>query len=201
MRSGTAPPRWTFHAVVLIPMAYLLWGASTPQGGSTLLAIAAVLALLLAAVMWGAALLAWVIARVRGRAMGSGWWFVIAPLAGLLFVGALAGNVPLRARWFVSLPSLDRIVADGPSSAGPDDVVSIEVPDRVGLYRVDGADRVGANTFVYVAAGSSDGVFLTGAGFAHLPDGPSWDLYPGGDCDRVEYDHLGGDWYSWACYW
>lgn len=197
-----APPRWTFHGVVAVPTLWLLWTASDPRGGGFLVWVAMGLALLVAAGVWCVLALAWVIARIRGSAVGSWRWLVVAPVCGLLFVGLLRADVPLRARWLGSLPALDRIAAADVAATDSTEIAPIEVPGLVGTYRVERASRVGDDTWVYVPIGLWDGPFLLAAGFAHLPNGPSDDFLAGGEFyERIEYEHLGGDWYAWSGYW
>ncbi|MFN8075706.1 MAG: hypothetical protein U0Q15_09825 [Kineosporiaceae bacterium] len=111
---------------------------------------------------------------------------LVAPLTAALVVGLVAVDAPLRLRWAVSRSAFAREVAD----------VTADVPRAghgwIGLYRMDGAQRV------------ADGVLFTGScdletspcGVALLTGPPPEVGTPA--ADSRTFQPLDGGWYRWA---
>jgi hypothetical protein len=108
-------------------------------------------------------------------------WFAVAPLAGLLVAAALVSNLPMQARWSIAQDNFDRVVRALPPG---EDGEFPAVPERVGTYRVVGAERVFGGVR-----------FATGEDFFGA-DGFAW--FPNRAPSRGAYEHLRGDWYVWS---
>ncbi len=179
-------PGRLFHAAVALLSGALLWAYSGPRVDLTLWIPVVVLAGL-AAVLWGARLITFLVASIRNRSAGSGLSWLIAPAFGLVVLVHIAGGIPLWARWTVSRPAFEAVVQQRQASGeeGPD------VLGRLGLYQVD---------LLLESDGSllfSDRGDVFDSGFAYLPDGPRTDLVVGSS-RPLDFEPLGGPWYAWT---
>lgn len=198
-RSGSGPagrfaPRapWrAFHLAVVAGAALLLWAYSYP-GVSFLSLVVAVGVLGLAVLAW----LVWV-AMFGIRRRRWSWWFVPAPLIGVLVVALVVTDVPLRSRWAMSRGAFEAIVATMPPAGMVEqDWARVPVPTRIGAYHITAAVMVPEGVLFWEATGSA----LDDAGFAYLPDGPKPTLRSG-SFEAPSFTHLGGAWYSWTASW
>ncbi|WP_214317945.1 hypothetical protein [Nonomuraea sediminis] len=95
-------------------------------------------------------------------------------MAGLVYAGA-----PVRARFELSRPALERFAASKP--AGED-------ARWVGLFHVESVERIpGGVRFLVVGSG-----FLDHHGFVFSPE-----RAPEDDGEGFRYAHLSGPWYTW----
>jgi hypothetical protein len=184
-------PWRVFHVVVLVASAVLLWAYSYPGVSLLLLAVAVG--------VWGLAVLAWLVWVAMfgiGRRRWS-WWFVPAPLVGVLVVTLVVVDVPLRARWAMSRAAFEAVVATlPPAGQAGQEWVSVAVPARIGGYRITSAVVAPDAVIFWEATGSG----LDDAGFAYLPDGPKPTL-ENGSFEAPSFKHLDGVWYSWTASW
>ncbi|WCO65615.1 hypothetical protein PO878_14010 [Iamia majanohamensis] len=188
------PPRWFFHLVLLVPVAVVLWGATSPYGAFLPLVFGAGGIVLLAGV-WLARAVAFAAASLRRPR--SARWLAVAPIAGVVVVALMVADVPLRLRWAQSRPAFEEVVAtvDADDEAPVDDDPTVAgFPRRLGSYEVTSVlDWDGGTAFV-----EADGGFIDDTGFVHLPDGPD----ALSDQQRVGFvldlRHLEGDWYTFT---
>jgi hypothetical protein len=124
-------------------------------------------------------------------------WALVAPAGALLVAALVATDAPLAARWDLSRGSFEAHLRDLPAEPAPDaDWVDLEVPSRLGLYRVTGAERVPGGVVFHEA----DGAGFDSAGFAYLPAGPTPALDTGW-FENPQFRPLGGPWYAWTASW
>lgn len=167
------------------------WSESLPGGGFWLL-IGGFWLLVLAGTCWLVFAALWAADRRRGRRSRVPAWSLVAA-ATLVAGGAvlLAADVPLRVRWAVSEGAFDDAVqAAAPTGTSPDG--PIEVPGRLGAYRIVGAERLG--TAVLIETPDAAGIFVR-AGFIHVPDGLA--SLPERITGGASFEPLGDDWYAW----
>jgi hypothetical protein len=185
------PPWWWFHALVAVAAACLLWAFSVP-GVFFLLGMGAAGVLALAGLIWAA----WVLTIGLRRRTWS-WWFVVAPVLGVIVLALLSAGVPLQSRWATSRSAFDTVVASLPPAADTGNERSpVTVPARIGSYDITMAYRVPAGVVFHEETGN----VIDDAGFAYLPDGPKPDL-ENGSFESPVFRHLGGPWYGWTASW
>lgn len=185
-------PGWLFHAVAAVGAAGLLLSDSYPTGGFMPL-LFGFWVLLGCAALWLARLVAYLAGRSRHRS-GPAWPFAVAPVAGVLVVAIAASGFPLQARWGLSEGAFDaradalvaRVEA-GEAKPGSNLIRN----DRVALYTVAFAHVDEDGNVFFSIEGSG---FIDGGGFARFPDGPP----EPSDLHESEYQHLGGDWYTYV---
>lgn len=195
------PPRLWFHLALVVPAAVLIWADGLPGGASVLVWIFCGLALAVLGTAWATRLLSWSVARRQERAVGTGTWFVVAPLLAVGLAVALVSGVALEVRFGDARSDLDRLVADAPP-AGPDQVIPFEAAPWVGTYRVDDAVRVGDAVVVTIASPLSGGLADLDAGFVHVPGAPpTAELFEAQASGVVDLEHLVDDWYAWSSGW
>jgi hypothetical protein len=169
-----------------------MWSASLPAG-SFWLWLGALWLLLGAGACWCAFAAVWVAGRRRCRAPRVPGWTLPVAAAMVVAAGALAvADVPLRARWAASEQAFDDVVVRAQVDGSPSGRARIEVPRRIGAYRIDAAERIDSATLFETAG--SPGIFGT-EGFAHLPDGP--ESLPPDRSMGMSFEPLGDDWYTW----
>lgn len=189
-RLPARPPRWLFHLVLVTLTVVLLSAFSVPGFGLPAFVISIEL-LVVAAVVW----LVRLVAFVRIQRTWS-WWFALAPVGGLLVLALVMTDAPFNARWAVSRGAFQATVADLPQAAAVTEWERVDVPARLGAYRIDRAYRVPGGILFYEATGSGS----ADAGFAYLPAGPAPSLESGA-FERPRFEHLGGAWYAWTASW
>jgi len=190
-RRRPGPPRWLFHGVAALAALALLWAYSYP-GMQVYFWLGSLLALLLLAAVW---LVRLVIALWRPRQWS--WWFVVAPVGGLLTLALLTYGVPLHARFVLSESAFQAQVKDLP--AAPTDGAEwtdLAHPERIGSYRIIEVNRIAGGVVFWEANGD----FFDSVGFAWLPDGPSAVL-ESGSFENPQFTHLQGPWYAWTASW
>jgi hypothetical protein len=175
----------------VLPALGLLWSHTVPGFAFFLWSGSAAL-LFLGSVVWGVRLVAYALARRRGRAEGRARWFLIAPAAGVLALTLILADVPLRARWYIGRSDFEAVVDEAMED---EDYSSIE-SQRIGLYNITYVYRQAEAVIFY----ERTGVLSDDAGFAYLPNGPFPELENGG-FERPEFRHLGGPWYAWTASW
>lgn len=185
------PPGRLFH-LLLVPLALIwLWSWSVP-GLNFLLWIPSVWALGVGALVWGVRLLTYVVASVRGEPTSGGRWFLLAPACGVLALGLVIADVPLKARWAISRADFEEVVDE---ALADDDHRSVE-HRRLGLYIITLVYRQRDAVIFYELTGA----LSHDAGFAYLPDGPFPELEDG-SFERPQFRHLSGPWYAWTASW
>lgn len=183
----SAPPRWTFHAALILTIGCLIWAYSLP-GVSLVLQLVGFLALMALGVLWlGKLVGAW------RQYSGWSWWFALAPILVIGLSAMLHSRFPLQARWELSLPAFENLITDMPS----DGKLSVDTPTMIGSYTITSTFRVPEGVLFYEETGSS---FVDDAGFAYLPGGPTNSL-ANSNFESPTFYHLGGSWYSWTASW
>lgn len=123
-------------------------------------------------------------------------WAVGPALSGLLFLLVIT-SVPVRARFLAAQGAFDEQVANlEPAGTYTDWEHLVDVPDRLGTFRITRTGQVGNAVIFYEQTGS----FLDDAGFAYLPDGPTEELATPW-FEAPSFRHLWGDWYTWTASW
>lgn len=182
-------------AVLLAPtlagIGAWMWSRSQPGSGFWLL-IGAFWLLLAAGACWVVFAVLWLADRRRRRPPRVPVWSLVAAAVLVVSATVLAvADVPLRLRWAVSEGAFDGAVQaaapTGTSQDGP-----IDVPGRLGAYRIAGAERVG--TAVLFETEGAAGFFVR-SGFAHVPAGLA--SLPERTAGGASFDPLGDDWYAW----
>lgn len=184
------PPRWLFHAVLSAAAIGLLLAFSVPGFGLPIFVVSSEL-LGVAAVVW----LVRLVVFSRSQRTWS-WWFAVAPAGGLLAFTLILANVPFNARWALSRDALQAVVTELPPGPTGADSLLVDVPSRLGAYRIRSASQVPGGVLFYEATGNGS----DDAGFAYLPDGPTPAL-ENGSFERPVFEHLGGGWYAWTASW
>jgi hypothetical protein len=188
----TGPPKVGFHGVLAGGTGLLLWAFSAP-GFSMVHALVSLPVLAVLVPLWLVKLLLFPGQHRRWSA-----WFALAPVVAVIVVVLLAARVPLDVRWAMSRDAFEAVVASLPPPTSRDEEWSpLSVPEKIGSYRIDSADRVPDGGVIFYEA---SGNLLDDAGFAFLPGGPTQSL----DTDWFEspvFRRLGGGWYSWTASW
>jgi hypothetical protein len=178
-------------APTLVGLGAWLWSASLPGGGFWLL-FGGFWLLLAAGACWVVFAGLWLAdRRRRSRPRVPGWSLVVAAALVAAASVAAAADAPLRLRWAVSERSFDGVV-EGASDPGASRDGSIEVPGRLGAYRIAGAEQVGSAILIEVPEAA--GIFVR-AGFVHVPDGLA--SLPERVTGGASFEPLGDDWYAW----
>ena len=189
------PPGRAFHLCVALAGALQLWSWSVPGFAFFTYGVASLLSSVLAGL--------WLVKLVAdaGRRRRIGATFAVAPAAAVVVALLLAADVPFEARWAMSRSFFEAEVQRAGSAGLPEgsaaDWVGLDVPGRLGAYRVTEAYRVGDGGVVFFEA---NGNLFDNAGFAYLPNGPS----PGLENESFEapqFRHLEGKWYVWTASW
>ena len=186
------PPGWIVH--VLLGLALLVFLATSSVPGSLFrAAVWATLVVLVLVLTWVARVAGYLVARRAGRAEGSPWWLVVAPLLLVVTLLLVATDVPLQVRFAQAKGDFE------------DRVEQIDAGETEGERAVDLGGRYG--TFDISRVGeTSDGnaiVFFTSkgglfqdVGFAYIPGDPDEvDLELIGD---PQLTSLGDDWYAFT---
>jgi hypothetical protein len=200
------PPGRVLRTALALAVALLLFAASDPAAtfalpfrpvfveagaGGWEAWLLGELILALVALLWLVRTLTWLRAHRRRAAAGSARRLVLAPAlsAGLLVLAVLT-HAPLRARWELSRPAYDRLVATGERVTSPPSGIR---PRWVGAYRVSWIEG-GSGRLLVALAGTDPG--HPTVGFVRRPGGrpEAVDGFPG---ERTAID-LGGGWYAAA---
>ena len=180
---GSGDDRWVDRVpLLLVPplAAFTLWSLSAP--GAYFFAAAVSLLVWLA---FGVLLITRMIALLARQPVRRD---LLAVWTGALFVGLLVfaagvSDVPLEVRFALSEDAMnDTALAVANGSKDPATI------DRIGLWNVDGAERLGDGMRFTV----EDAGFWEGVGFAYEPNG----LPP--VLRDESYDHWRGQWYIWT---
>ncbi|MEV0647576.1 hypothetical protein AB0I28_20145 [Phytomonospora sp. NPDC050363] len=194
-RPEPSPPSqrawWILHAAVLAT-GVLITVAFSPPGFDF------VLAALMIPAPFGIAI-AWLAMFADGGHAGHrSWQLVIAPVVAAAVLVALIAQVPREARWALSRPAFDDLVATLPVPApgtAPDwDGWSDE--REIGTYTITAAFAVTGGYWFY----EDNGAFFDDAGIAYLPSGPGPELADDG-FDSARFHALGDHWYTWTHSW
>lgn len=188
------PPGRLFHVLMAVPTAVALWACSVP-GIHYFPFVAGGWLILFGAVVWGARGLTYLAARWRATARGSAWWFTIAPAAGVVVLGLLVADVPLRVRWAFAHDDFAQAAELAPAPSPTGESVPFDVPRRVGGYAISQAVRVGDAVLFYEATGA----LFDDAGFAYVPNGRAEELSI--HVAVRELRSLGDDWYAFTATW
>jgi hypothetical protein len=125
-------------------------------------------------------------AAVRDRTSPSLWrrlcWLVVPVIVLLALLGVATGGVA-RARFELSRPALDQLVAEAAGGR-------TTFPDRVGLYGVEWVDAWGDEVRVVVG-----GLFLDSLGFVWFQDDTMTNARADEMCD-CDSESLGGGWWT-----
>lgn len=186
------PPRRLFHGVLVATGIVVLWAFSFP-GVHFIAVIPCIWIVGVAAITWTVRGVTYLVARRKGKAHGSAWWFALAPLGAVALGALLSASVPLRLRWEFSKSAFDKAVEDVRSDP---EVWSAWNPRRIGMYKVNVVRVVPQGILFYDDVGS----FIDDAGFAYLPEGPSDDM-ASGIFEHPQWFALGDHWYAWTASW
>lgn len=187
----SVPPGWPFHLICAMPATALLWGATGP--GTTWWALGGIAGALALVAVWVVRLIAhgWVNGPDRRR-------FLIAPAGGVLVVALIVLDVPLQARWAVAHDAFDQFVEALPAAESAEEQPRIDVPARIGGYRISWIERVDGGVLFHSPAPCG---FLDDAGFGWFPEGPNPDALDNGGFERPEFSRIRGPWYTWCASW
>ena len=189
------------HAVCVLLGLFIVWIQANPYAGmfEWLFAIWAVIPL---AGYWFVRLCVclWRTRRVAPA-------FLVAPLGGMLLFGLSVANAPVKVVWAVNQGTFDAVVRDlqplpapTPSDCESDACISgvLNVPKRIGMYRVDGAERVHGGIIFWT---DQECGLLDNAGISWFPDGRPEPEKLHGFFESPDFTHLRGPWYSWCASW
>lgn len=149
-------------------------------------------ALAVLAIVWAVRAFLWWRRRSDKDARHSPRWFVAAPLAGVLALGAAWTDLPLRTRWALAKDDFARQL---PAALADSTYRDIR-PHRLGTYNIVAIDR-NLDAVIFTEA---TGDLFDDAGFAYLPNGPHREL-ANGSFENPQFVSLGGHWYSWTASW
>lgn len=125
-------------------------------------------------------------------------------VAGVILAIAISGvafNLPAKARFALSAPAFDQLVAQAgqsPKQLDESDApeFSCACPKVIGLYAIDHCE---VTSFGYLFFDPLGNALVDYAGFAYLPYGKR--LQSNGAFELQELVHLRGDWYAFAASW
>jgi hypothetical protein len=186
-RALLRPPGLLLQSVSAVIVATLFYEASAPEGAMFPdIGLGFVVSILLIAVWLGRLVISAILARYfaaplfANRSVGRRW--ISWPIAILLCVVLIESGAPLRVRFWISRPAMDRLAQE---------IMQLPLggskwPNRnVGLYRTYRIDRFeGGMRFLVTYKPSGCG------GFAYFSDRSP----PSG---TTEFEHFSGPWYLW----
>jgi hypothetical protein len=137
--------------------------------------------------------LAWLILAITelaGRRLPLAVTMAVIPLLVIGGTGFAARiELPLLARFALSRPAFDQVIADrGETAPGA------PCPKRIGSYRIRSCRTIGSDTY-YTAR---DAGLLDSVGFVYLPEGAPIDPPTN---TSIRYAQLRGPWYSFVETW
>lgn len=191
-RLSRRPPRLFFHGILIAAALAELWSFSFP-GVHFFGMIVPFWVLGIASIIWLVRLLAYGMAWRHRRHNGPARWFLVAPLGGLLVLGLLMANVPLKARWQVGKHDFEQALQGAERAPAKWEG---RIDRRVGTYRITHVGVVEHGVLFY----EHTGALSDDAGFAYLPNGPSPDM-SNGNFENPQWVALGDHWYSWVASW
>lgn len=195
-RLAGQPPRWFFHLVLVVPLAALLWSATTP-GGLFSTVLVAVPAIGVLGIIW--VVRAVLVLAITPRAPRFARWLAVAPVGGALVLALIVTDVPLKARWAQSRPDFEQVVAaddlTGPGGSARQGWVPVPgFPRRVGSYDITNATRRGEEVLFVEAHGG----FIDPVGFGYLPSGPDATNRQSSLGLLLDIEPLGSGWYTFT---
>ena len=164
-RKGWRPPRLIFHTFVLLTALTLIWSASLPGWSFDSFMLGATATFILG-VVWVIRLIEALIRRRPSK------WFLAAPVLAALAALIIASGAPLAIRWNLSQPAFDRAATS--FQAKSDDGGSHSNKQRIGLYTIDGWERLGDGSVV-LALSSGGGLVVYYPPGTRLPTPGSYD--------------------------
>ena len=164
-RKGWRPPRLIFHTFVLLTALTLIWSASAPGWALSSL-ILGTMATFILGLTWAVRLVEALVRRDPSR------WFLAAPALTGLAALIIASGAPLAIRWNLSQPAFDRAATSFQTKA--DDGGFHANKQRIGLYTIDGWDRLGDGSVV-LALSSGGGLVVYYPPGTRLPTPGSYD--------------------------
>ncbi len=163
----------------------ITWAGSYPDGG--------LVAALVAVLLVGLTGLAWLVlatSELLRRRIPLAVTMTVIPMLVIGGAGVAARiELPLLARFALSRPAFDQVIADR-GEAGP----GAPCPSRIGSYRILSCRTIGSDTYFTERGGS----FLNSVGFVYLPDGAPADPP---STTSITYGQLRGPWYTFVEAW
>lgn len=178
--------------------AALLGGFGFSFAGMPWLTVApATLALLAIGLMWLIGFIVYGLFRRRPRPRG----WIVAGLILALSIGAIALNLPVKARFAASEPAFNQLVKQAgspPAHLNENDPVEFPsgCPRLVELYAIDDCQTTSGGYLFFDPLGNA---LVDYAGFAYLPNGPRLESNAG--FELQELIHIHGNWYAFAASW
>lgn len=165
----------------------LLWGGSYPAAHFGYVLIAIMVWMVLAAIwLFRGLFLLWCSVSGRIDPIVGTRRFLYGPTIIVVAVVLAFSALPLYLRFGASRPFLADAAADVSIGA-------VIADQAIGLFRVSGVEVIGESQIFTETSGG----FLSGGGFAYLPNGPTAPALR--DWRRtVSLRSMGGDWYSWV---
>lgn len=191
-RRRTTPLLWVSIGAALVGCF-----ASSFAGAPWLIFIPAALIGVTVGFIW----LIWFIIQLTSSARPRPRGWIAAGVILILTPVALAVNLPVKARFLLSAPAFNQLVAQaGPPPARLGDRASIQFPGdcpvRVGLYAVNDCEVTDGGYLFFDPLGTG---MVDQAGFAYLPNGPHLESDPGLEVEGLV--HLQGNWYAFEASW
>jgi hypothetical protein len=164
-RKGWRPPRLIFHTFVLLTALTLIWSVSAPGWAPSSLILGAMATIILG-LIWAIRLIEALVRRHPSV------WFLAAPALAALTALFIASDAPLAIRWDLSQPAFDRAATS--FQAKSDDGGSHSNKQRIGLYTIEGWERLGDGSVV-LALSSGGGLVVYYPPGTRLPTPGSYD--------------------------
>ncbi|MEM8708581.1 MAG: hypothetical protein AAGE98_19100 [Actinomycetota bacterium] len=185
------PPGLWWHFALCVPLLLGLVATSVP-GTILLLFLAALVVGLGFGVWWAVWAIGWRLSDPDG--FDPRW--LVAPALVIVAAIVFSMRLPLQLRFDRVQGQFDEIVEELEPAGSFEDWEPLDVPDRIGGYRITRAYQVGDNVILYEGNGS----LLDDAGFAYLPDGIDSRLGTGW-FEQPSFRDLGDGWYSFTASW
>jgi hypothetical protein len=173
------PPRWLFHALLVVPALAFLWNASLPGNDLGVWVVAALFSIAAAAV-WTLRLVAFAVTVRR-----LSFWFIVAPVLAGLLLAVDATSLPLKARFALSESAF--------THAATSYSADVDTSQRIGSYEIWSVTQDG-DVLLFSESHGCD--LMCDAGFVYAPYGfRSSDESSEPD---LHLEHLTGPWWT---YW